>query len=184
MSDHVTFHRYASPTAAPHVDELVTVYLDVYAAADAAFFNEDRYRRQLMGHMTAPRWEVVTATNGSTMVGYIYGFALSADTRWWGGLCTPVPDGYTTEDGQRTVAISEILVRAAWREQGIAGALHREFLAARVERRATLLVEPDNQAAQLAYRSWGWTKDAQLQPRWSGAPLYDVLTLDLASPTP
>ena len=184
MSDNVTFHRYDSNAAAPHVDDLVALYLDVYATADSAFFNEDRYRRQLTGHMTAPRWEAVTATNGPTMIGYIYGFVLPADTRWWGGLRTLVPDGYTTEDGQRTVAISEILVRAAWRRHGIASALHREFLADRAEQRATLLVEPDNQPAQLAYRRWGWTKDAQLLPSWPRAPLYDVLTLDLGSPTP
>lgn len=175
MSDDVTLHRLDSETAQPLVDDLVAVYLDVYADADPAFFNEDRFRRQLTGHMAAQRWEAVTATNNEKIIGYIYGFALPASTRWWNGLLTDVSEGFTTEDGDRTVAISEILVTAGRRRQGIARCLHDTFLAGRPEPRATLLVEPDNHPALVAYTSWGWQTVAQLRPSWDDAPLYDVL---------
>jgi GNAT superfamily N-acetyltransferase len=175
VSDDITLDRLDSETAQPLIDDLVAVYLDVYADADPAFFNEDRYRRQLTGHMTAPRWEAVTATHGQKLIGYIYGFALPASTRWWNGLLTDVADGFTTEDGDRTVAISEILVTAPWRRQGIARRLHDAFLAGRPEPRATLLVEPGNDPANDAYASWGWHTVAQLRPSWDNAPLYDVL---------
>ena len=175
MSDDVTLHRLDSETAQPLVDDLVAVYLDVYADADPAFFNEDRFRRQLASHMTALRWEAVTATNDETLIGYIYGFALPASTRWWNGLLTDVSEGFATEDGDRTVAISEILVTAGWRRRGIARSLHDAFLADRPEPRATLLVEPDNHAANAAYASWGWQTVAQLRPSWDNAPLYNAL---------
>lgn len=166
--------------ATARLDEIVDLYVDVYSHADDQFFGEDRYRRQLAGHMQAPTWDLVAASVDGEMVGYIYGFALPAGTRWWRGLLTEMPPGFTDEDGQRTVAISEILVREAWRRRGIARVLHDEFLARRAESRATLLVEPENAPAQAAYTSWGWEKVAPLQPSWEGAPLYDVLVLQLA----
>lgn len=180
MKDGVDLTRYDSEGAAPLVEGLVALYLDVYADADPSFFNEDRYRRQLAGHIAAPRWELVTAIKDSKLVGYIYGFALPASTRWWAGLRTDVPEDFTTEDGARTVAISEILVQAACRRHGIGRALHDEFLGGRAEERATLLVEPDNAPALVAYSRWGWKRNAELQPSWHGAPLYRVLVRSLA----
>jgi ribosomal protein S18 acetylase RimI-like enzyme len=166
--------------ATARLDEIVDLYVDVYADADDQFFGEDRYRRQLAGHMQAPAWDLVVAEIDDEMVGYIYGFALPAATRWWRGLLSEMPPGFTDEDGLRTVAISEILVYGKWRRRGVARALHDEFLAGRAERRATLLVEPENTAAQAAYVRWGWDNVARLRPSWDGAPLYDVLVLPLA----
>jgi hypothetical protein len=142
VSHDITLDRLDSETPQPRIDELVAVYLDVYADADPAFFNEQRYRRQLTGHMTASRWEAVTATHNRKVIGYIYGFALPASTRWWSGLLTEAADGFTIEDGNRTVAISEILVTAAWRRQRSARSLHDAFLADRPEPRATLSSSP------------------------------------------
>lgn len=170
--------------ATERLDQLVALYVEVYADTGDQFFGEDRFRRQLAWHMTAPHWEIVAASVGSDLVGYIYGFALPANTRWWRGLVTDVPSGFTTEDGGRTLAISELLVAASRRQQGIARTLHDEFLAHRNEARATLLVEPDNITAQAAYNSWGWKKVAQLRPSWEGAPLYDVLVLPLPGRPP
>jgi ribosomal protein S18 acetylase RimI-like enzyme len=175
VSDDITLDRLNGETAQPLIDELVAVYLDVYADAGPAFFNEDRYRRQLTGHMAAPRWEAVTATHGHQIIGHIYGFALPASTRWWNGLLTDVSEDFTTEDGHRTVAISEILITAGWRRRGIARRLHDAFLAGRPEPRTTLLVEPDNHPANAAYTDWGWQTAAQLRPSWDNAPLYNVL---------
>jgi ribosomal protein S18 acetylase RimI-like enzyme len=177
-----TLSRLDVEEARSRLDELVSVYVDVYADVDdgEGFFGEDRYRRQLAGHMAAPGWELVAAHIDGVTVGYIYGFALPADTRWWRGLLTEVPPDFRAEDGGRTVAISELLVRAPWRRRGIARALHDEFLAGRRESRATLLVEPDNVPAQAAYAHWGWHKVAQLRPSWDGAPLYDVLVRPLS----
>lgn len=171
--------RYSPDTVRPLLDRLVEIYVaDVYAG-DPVFSNETQFRQQLDHHMAAPRWELVTATIGNGIVGYIYGLTLSKDTDWWEGLLTEMPDDFTQENGERTLAISELLVRAPWRRQGIATALHNELLTGRQEERATLLVQPTYDAAQAAYASWGWQKVAQLHPTWPQAPIYDVMTLPL-----
>ncbi len=54
-----------------------------------------------------------------------------------------------------------------------------ELLAARTEKRATLLVEPENEVAYRAYTAWGWRKAAQLRPPWPDSPTFDVLMLPL-----
>lgn len=162
------------------VDRLVRVYLEVYAGGpDDQFFGEDRYRRQLAGHMTAPGWEVVTATDDGELAGYIYGFTLPSHTGWWRWLTTPVDDTFTTETGKRTLAISELMVRERWRGHGLARRLHDEMLSGRREERATLLVLPDNTRAQDTYARWGWRKVAEMRPNWENSPLWDVLILPL-----
>ncbi|MGC4849999.1 GNAT family N-acetyltransferase [Micromonospora sp. DT15] len=157
------------------------LYLEVYAGG-GEFYSEDRYRRQLDLHMQRAGWELVTATVGGALAGYIYGFPLPSQTRWWEGIHEPVPPGFTDEDGKRTFALSELLVHPAWRRRGIAAVLHDELLANRTEARATLLVRPANAAAQSAYRSWGWTKVTRLQPTWEAAPMFDVLLRPIGAP--
>ncbi|MFY1653385.1 GNAT family N-acetyltransferase [Solwaraspora sp. WMMB762] len=165
---------YDADQAKAILEDLVAVYIEIYDEPADAFHGEDRYRRQINGHMTLPGWKLVTGTVGNELVGYTYGFPLSSG-RWWTGLLTPVPDGFTSEDGRRTFAISELMVRESWRRQGIARALHDALLGNREEPRATLLADPKNAPAQAAYASWGWRTVAQLRPNWDNSPTYDVL---------
>ncbi|MEU0550614.1 GNAT family N-acetyltransferase [Micromonospora sp. NPDC005979] len=165
------------------LDQLVSLYLEVYAVG-GELHSEDRYRRQLDLHMQRMAWELVTAEVDGSLVGYIYGFPLPTETRWWEGIHGPVTPGFTDEDGTRTFAISELMVHPAWRRWGIAGRLHDELIAARTEQRNTLLVRPDNVAAQTAYRSWGYAKVTRLRPGWENAPTFDVLVLDVNSSHP
>lgn len=181
----VTYRHLDAAAAAPLVDRLVAVYLQVYASdveRDPLFYGEDRFRRQITGHLTGPRWEAVVAEIDAEIIGFAYGFSLSAGTIWWSGLLTEVPDGFTTETGDRTFALSELMVREAWRGQGIARRLHDELLTGRPEKRATLFAKPDNDAAQSAYLNWGWHKAAQVRPNWQGSPVLDALILPLTRP--
>jgi GNAT superfamily N-acetyltransferase len=171
--------HYDAQAVRPLIDRLVAIYVgDVYAD-DPVFSNEDNFRQQLDKHMTQPGWELITANVNDEIAGYIYGFTLTSETDWWHGLVTAVSEDFTTEDGERTLAISELLVRTRWRRQGVATALQERLLVDRPEKRATLLVQPSYEAAQAAYAKWGWRKTGQLQPSWQGAPLYDVMILPL-----
>ncbi|MFI5485642.1 GNAT family N-acetyltransferase [Micromonospora echinaurantiaca] len=173
MQEDLRLRHYTAEEAEPLVDQLVDVYLDAHAN-DGPLYNAERYRKQLAAHMPRPGWELVAATVDGELVGYIYGFPLAPDTRWWDGIQQPVPAGFTEETGRRTFAVSELLVRRAWQRRGIARALHDELLSGRTEERATLLVRPDNTVARRAYESWGWRCVARLKPAWEGAPTFMV----------
>ena len=145
-------------------------YLEVHAG-QGDFYGEDRYRRQLSAHRQWAGWALVTAWLNEELIGYVYGFPLAPDTRWWDGIEEPVPVGFIEEDGTRTFAISELLVRAAWRRQGVARALHDELVGSRHQERMTLLARPDNGPAQAAYRSWGWQPSPAFDPAGPGTPV-------------
>ncbi|TDC38350.1 GNAT family N-acetyltransferase [Micromonospora sp. 15K316] len=174
MLENLQVRHYTAEQAEDLLDQLVDVYLDAHAE-DGSLYNADRYRHQLAMHMPRAGWQLVAATTDGKLVGYIYGFPLPTDTRWWDGIQKPIPEGFTSEDGRRTFAISELLVRRAWQRQGIARALHDELMSSRAEERATLLVRPDNTAARNVYRSWGWQSITTLQPAWENAPTFLVL---------
>jgi GNAT superfamily N-acetyltransferase len=98
---------------------------------------------------------------------------LRPSTSWWRHLTTPLPDEVTAEHPGRTFALADLLVRAAWRRQGIGAELHDLILAGRPEERATLTVLPAAAPAQNAFRNWGWHKVART--RAPGSPVCDVL---------
>lgn len=180
MLEHIDYQRLDVAAATAKLDDLITCYAEIYDTGNE-FDSPERFRQQITGHMKAPRWEAVTANahNTGELAGYIYGFALPPNTRWWNGLTTDTPLGFTDEDGTRTLAISELMVRARFRRRGIAAKLHQLLLADRPEQRVTLLVEPDADAAQAAYKAWGYEHVAQLRPSWDHAPLFDVLVRPL-----
>lgn len=162
--------------------KLIDTYLDVYADSSDEFFSKERYTEQLDSHLEAPGWTAICAYDAEELIGYIYGFPLSPRTGWWEGLMEAAPPGFTQETEGRTFAISEILVKKSYQRRGIATWLHKRLIEGRTEERATLLVEPENAAAQAAYGSWGWTKVNRLHPDWGDiqAPVYDVMMLELS----
>jgi Acetyltransferase (GNAT) family len=174
----VTLDRLDVPAAMPRLDEIVAAYIEAHAQTRDPFFGEERFRLQLAGHMQAPAWELVTADLDGELVGFAYGFALPATTAWWRQLVTKVPMGFTDEDGHRTLAIGQMVVRAPWRGEHVGRPLHDTLLSGRCEERATVQVEPENGPAQAAYAAWGWRAVAQLRAARAGAPLYDVLVLE------
>jgi ribosomal protein S18 acetylase RimI-like enzyme len=173
------YRHYSTSETRQLFETLVAVYMEVYAHEQGEFFDESRICRQLESHMKIEGFEVVGAHLDGRIVGYIYGFPLPADTSWWRGLLTPVARELLEETGDRTFAISELVVRPAWQGRGIGRALHDDILRSRGESRATLLVEQDNEIAKTAYYKWGWRHFGQLQPHWPGAPVLDALMLQL-----
>jgi GNAT superfamily N-acetyltransferase len=122
---------------------------------------------------------VVAYADDSEPVGLAFGFALPETTGWWRGLITSVPDGFTHEDGHRTFAVNEIMVRPEWQRRGVARTVPGgvALVPARATRDAAR--RPDNAPAQAAYARWGWRKVAKLKP-FPDAPIYDALILPLA----
>lgn len=177
----ITFRRYDGPAARDLRNVVEQIYTGSYteAIAEAAasghpFHGVPAFMDRFDHYAAIDGFDLVIAYSGDEPAGQTWGWPLR-NTKWWDGLLTPVPPGFTDEDGTRTFALSEIMVREDLTGQGLAHRLHDELLAKRRERRATLLVEPDNTTAYRAYQRWGWSKVAELRPDWPEAPLWDVL---------
>ena len=179
-SPDIAFRLLDGGQAAEHAAELQAVHAEVYSRPpyrrddDAALF-ADRFRVQ----RRQPGFVLAEARHGGYLVGYAAGMPLRPSTSWWRDLTAPLPDEVTAEHPGRTFALTELLVRAPWRRQGIAQALHDLMLADRREERATLIVLPAATPAQNAFRKWGWRKVARTRDAGPGSPASDVLVTGL-----
>jgi ribosomal protein S18 acetylase RimI-like enzyme len=160
-------------------DELTAVYAEVYAdSLDESFFDPSRYWQRLERYGASSGFSLITGRLDGLLVGYALGHTLRAGSSWWRGFRGTAEPGLLEEDGARTFALTEIMVRAAWRRRGYAKSLHDALLNARPEERATLLVMPNNKPAITAYLSWGWYKLGELQPV-ADAPVCEAMMREL-----
>jgi GNAT superfamily N-acetyltransferase len=154
-------------------DEIQALRREVYGADGEFASPAGQFRVQ----RRQPGFVLAEASHGGYLVGYATGMPLRPSTSWWKHLTTPLPAEVTAEHPGRTFALTELLVRASWRRQGIATSLYDLILANRSEERATLAVPPGAAPAQNAFRAWGWTRIART--RGPGFPVLDVLVTAL-----
>ncbi|MFD3922862.1 GNAT family N-acetyltransferase [Streptomyces sp. NPDC058595] len=177
MTTGLSIRHYTGADAAVLRPLLLDVYAEVYAAElDSPFTRVERFAEGLDSWSARPGWSCVTGVSGDgQIVGYAYGAPLPPGSRWWGGLLTDVPKETVTENGTRTYALSELMVRTPWRKTGAARQLHDALLSARAEDRATLLVDQGHPRVTALYESWGWTVLGDLRPRLPDAPLFHAM---------
>lgn len=181
MSD-LTFRRYNAAEAQSIREMVEFIHRGAYAAAierGDPFESGDAPMRRFDIYTSRGEFDLVVAFLDGEPVGQAWGWAISPGSSWWNGLVGQAEPGFTDEDGKRTFAFSEFMVRARFAGRGSGHALHDELLAPRQEQRATLLVRADNPTAYQAYIRWGWSKAAELRPDTPHAPLMDVLMLPL-----
>jgi GNAT superfamily N-acetyltransferase len=169
----ITFQLLDGMQAAEHADELLALRAEVCADDTVRFAGRFRVMRRQPGFVLAE------ARHGGYLVGYAFGMPLRPSTSWWRNLTTALPDEVTAEHPGRTFALVELLVRASWRRQGIAGTLYDLILENRPEERATLTVLPTATVAQQVFRRWGWRKVARTRDAGPGSPVSDVLITTL-----
>lgn len=171
----ITFGLLSGRQAAAHADELQALHAEVYGDppyrrdADAAGF-----ARRFTVQSRQPGFALAEACHGGYLIGYASGRPLRPSTSWWRHLTTALPAEVTAEHPGRTFALAELAVRASWRRQGIARALHDLILAGRPEERATVTILPAAAPAQHAFGSWGWRRVARTRAG-PGSPVCDVL---------
>jgi GNAT superfamily N-acetyltransferase len=174
---------YTRETAGGLFEIATEIYVEIYSEPlfeNNPFFSESAFRQRYSIALEQPRFELLVARFEGREVGYMYGYALQSEADWWDAVewskevLASLPDGYTSEDGNRTVVIPEILVKLPWRRMGVARSLHDEFLSRRSERRAGLCVLPNNFAAKSAYLKWGWNTVGMVR-RVPESPLYECM---------
>lgn len=181
----LTLHTHE--TAKDLVEVATGIHTEIYSEplfGNHPFFSESLFRQRYEMALKQPRFELLMARLDGTNVGYMYGYALRAEDGWWDALEwseeveTSRRDGYTSENGTRTVVIPEILVKLRWRRRGVACAMHDIFLSSREEQRAGLRVLPNNVSAKSAYRKWGWNTVGTVRPV-PEAPLFECMVKQL-----
>jgi GNAT superfamily N-acetyltransferase len=152
----VTFQLLDGRAVASRGDEDLLALHAESCAGDAM-----EYARQFRVWRRQPGFALAAAMHGGFLVGYAAGVPLRPSTSWWKNLTSPLADSMTDEYPGRTFAVTALLVRAAWRRQGIGATLHALLLAGRPEERATLTVPVAAGPAQRAMRALGWAKAAR-----------------------
>lgn len=171
------------------VSEVRQLILDIHVEVrgefglmDRPFYHRDRFEERLMAYSSRPGWEAVIGYDGDEPVGYVFAVPLGENTAWWSAEREPLPADFVREDGRRTLALNEILVRRPWRGahgRGTARELHEELLAQRKEQRVTLLVNPALSGGRLkaVYESWGYKQIGSQQP-FDDSPVFATMLRD------
>jgi ribosomal protein S18 acetylase RimI-like enzyme len=176
----MTFGLLDGPRAAAHAADVHALHADVYAfPPDGRYAADQRFSDRFRVQMRQPGFVLAEARSGGYLVGCAAGMPLRPSTSWWRDLTAPLPEQMTAEYPGRTFALTELLVRAAWRRQGIGRYLHDLILASRREERATVVVPPAATAAQTAFQSWGWRRVARAVSPGPDSPASDVLVAEL-----
>ncbi|WP_329028141.1 GNAT family N-acetyltransferase [Streptomyces sp. NBC_00690] len=130
------------------------------------FYDVARFDERLSVYASRPGWTAVIGYEDDEPVGFCFGMPLGADTKWWSAMTEPLPREYLREDGKRTLALNEIVVRKPWRGRGVAWQIHEAWLSTRTEDRVTLLVNPaaGDGAVQAVYEAWGYRKIGEQKP--------------------
>jgi ribosomal protein S18 acetylase RimI-like enzyme len=159
--------------------ELAELHADVYGGLAYASDPEGRdFAVRLRTQRRQPGFTLAVAFKGGYLLGAAMGMPLRPSTSWWRGVTAPLPDAVTAEHPGRTFALTDLMVRSAWRRQNIGRSLYEVLLADRAEERATVVVPPAATAAQAAFQNWGWQKVARTRTAAPGAAA-DVLTIDM-----
>lgn len=96
-----------STEAAGMLDELCEAYADAYGVEPDGE-KTDAFRNRAIKALERPRYGLLTARDGSQLVGFTFGYTLPAATTWWDGLTPEPPAGFTDEDGTRTFALARL----------------------------------------------------------------------------
>jgi ribosomal protein S18 acetylase RimI-like enzyme len=174
----MTFELLDGRQAAELAADVQALHAEVYPASGSGQDAADGFAARLLVQRRQPGFALAVARSGGYLVGCAAGMPLRLSTSWWRDLTTKLPDELTAEHPGRTFALTELIVRAPWRRQGIGRALHDLLLDGRAEERATLVV-PSASAAAQSFQRWGWHRVGRTQDREAGGPAADVLIADL-----
>lgn len=182
MADSVSIQLGAADLGRELLDELCALYDEVFSQPPFFWLEDESqlHRDRLLRLLTDSTFGLVVARDSDDeLVGFAYGFTLSAETKRWQELSEPLPADAAAEWPGRTFVLFDYAVRAAVRGQGVGRRLHDQLLASRGEQRATLTVQPTAVDTQAIYRRWGWRKVGQLEGGpGAAAPVFDVYLRD------
>ncbi|WP_329084984.1 GNAT family N-acetyltransferase [Streptosporangium sp. NBC_01469] len=158
-------------------DEYVRLYLKNYAEPpylSGPLSSRERFLERTGRQVKNDSFVLVSARDGSELVGFSFGLAFGVD-RWWAGEAAPAPAELA---GSPRFAVIELDVREDYRRRGIGRQLLETLLAQQDAPYATLLADPDAPAHAM-YQRWGWRLVGAVRAA-PDARASDALVLDLS----
>ncbi|MFE4368598.1 GNAT family N-acetyltransferase [Streptomyces sp. NPDC056835] len=114
-----------------------------------------------------PGFDMVVASGGNKPAAYAYGFVLDRAGEWWRALSGEVPWDCDIEEltvSGQVFALAGLMVLPANRREGVATRLVEQLLIRTDAALVAARVDPANEAAVGALRSWGWTRLGAVAP--------------------
>ncbi|MEV6695289.1 GNAT family N-acetyltransferase [Micromonospora sp. NPDC051196] len=169
-----TYHSVARDEARQVFDALENLYAIVYAEPPYSEGPEQvaRFREDLPEETTRPGFSLITATDGTLLLGAAYGWTMATGTWWSRATVDPPPEIHEADK----FAVMEWMVHPSHRGKGIGAELMRRLLAGRSEQYATLASNPAS-AARRMYERAGWQQLGTSALSWG--PTMDLLVLPL-----
>ncbi|WP_194853003.1 GNAT family N-acetyltransferase [Nocardia sp. SYP-A9097] len=141
---------------AARLEAISTLYQQTFAVPPNVAESPAEHRATMLSLLANPTFGcALAADSNGELIGFAYGRTLTSD-RWWEGLRTPVPEGFTTEWDGRTFAVIDIGISPRWRRHHIGTRLMDTLLAARPEQRASLGMIPALEDTAAFYAATGW----------------------------
>ncbi|WP_329133866.1 GNAT family N-acetyltransferase [Streptomyces sp. NBC_01476] len=140
-------------------DEIADLYVEAYHGPAGEEFSHREAFLARFDHDTAREgFDMVAASEGAT-VGAAYGFRLDRADNWWRNFTGNPPPRLEelTASGQ-VFALAELMVRPAYRRQGVAARLMEQLLLRSEATLASALVDPGEPGAGSALRALGWDR--------------------------
>ncbi|MGH3853260.1 MAG: GNAT family N-acetyltransferase [Pseudonocardiaceae bacterium] len=171
----VELHHYAGHEFNAAQDIAINVYRETFGhQIDTPFWSIQRYGQRIKRHSAMSGFSAIVAYVNEEPIGFAYGITRPTTTRWWATIQPPLTDPtFTREDGHRTFALFEVMVKPEHQGQGIGQRIHNTLLAIRGEQRVTIATDHGNIHARNTYTRWGYHHIGTRQPT-PPAPLLDV----------
>ncbi len=175
VKPYIELHRYTGHEFSAIQNIAVDLYREAFGhEIDEPFWSVERFSQRIERHATMSGFSAVVAYAQEEPIGFAYGITLPATTRWWATIQPPLTDPtFTREDGHRTLALFEVIVKLERQGQGIGRRIHDELLSKRSEQRVTVATHHGNTHARDTYTRWGYRHIGTRQPA-PPAPLLDV----------
>ncbi|WP_327235483.1 GNAT family N-acetyltransferase [Streptomyces sp. NBC_01317] len=141
-------------------EDVADVYVEAYHRVHGEEFHDrQEFLRAFAEDVQRTGFDMVVASGGGKPTAHAYGFLLDRAGEWWRGLDVDVPWDIEelTVSGQ-VFALAELMVLPAYRRGGVATRMVEQLLLRTDAALVTLRVDPANEAAVGALRSWGWTR--------------------------
>lgn len=141
-------------------EDVADVYVEAYHRVHGEEFHDrQEFLRAFAEDVQRTGFDMVVASGGGKPAAHAYGFLLDRDGEWWRGLDDGVPWDVEelTVSGQ-VFGLAELMVLPAFRRSGVATRMVEQLLLRTDAALVTMRIDPANEAAVGALRSWGWTR--------------------------